>query len=81
MKEPYPVVDRADGLQLWRSGITKLSRPSGICDGGGGREAGWRRKNGRVASLEVCVTGAENLEAGSFPANVFCCPRRCVPFK
>lgn len=80
MKEPYPVFDRADGPQLQRSGITKLSRPSGTCDGGG-HEAGWRRKNGRMASLEVCVTGAENLEAGSFPGNVFCYPRRCIPSK
>lgn len=42
MKEPYPVVDRADGPQLWRSGITKLSWPSGTCDGGVRQDGGER---------------------------------------
>lgn len=43
MKEPYPVFDRADGPQLQRSGITKLSRPSRTCDGAGMRQDGGER--------------------------------------
>lgn len=69
------MADRADGPQMWRSGITDLLGPSRRCVMGG-TDTEWREE--QETDLEVCVTRPENLEAGYFPANVLWCPRRDV---
>ena len=71
------MADRADGPQMWRSGIIDLLGPTRRCVMGEGSDTEWSEEGEWRAGMSViCVIRWENLEAGYVPAYMLWGSRR-----